>query len=232
MAYTRLPLPYREVVGRWALPIVLIAAFAVVTLLVSRGATERFDDALLRWVQAHLLPHAAWFWTVVSWPGYAPQSYGMAAFFVLLGVWYAGGRGLVLMLIAVLSSPLGSAIKHLVDRPRPTPEQARLIGHISTSASYPSGHVLSYTALCGLLILLIRGASPAAGWERRRDGVLCGILVAVIVLVGPSRVALGHHWPTDVLGAYLLGGTLLSLLAPWRHAPPPLAGPSEASEWS
>jgi len=204
----------------------------VVTLLVARGATDRFDDMLLRWVQAHLLPHTAWLWEAVSWPGYAPQSFGMAALLVLLGWWNGRGRGLALMLLAVLSSPIGSVIKHLIDRPRPTPEQAQVIGQIPTSGAYPSGHVLTYTVLCGLLIALVRDALPEGRWERRRDGALCGILAALILLVGPARVALGHHWPTDVFGAYLLGGALLALLVRWRHAPMPPPSASEAPEWS
>lgn len=230
IAYSRLPFPIWEGAGGWAVPLALLAVFVILTLLVVRGATDRVDDALLRWVQAHLLPHVGWFWEFVSWPGYAPQSYGMALLFALLGGWYGGRRGLVLMFLAMLASPVGSVVKHFVDRPRPTPEQVQVIGHISTSASYPSGHVLSYTALCGLLIVLVRAASPAGAWGRRTDGALCGILGALIVLIGPSRVALGHHWPADALGAYLLGGVLLALLACRRRAPMPLAGASEAPE--
>lgn len=226
------PFPARRGRGQgWGLRVALVAAFAAVTLLVARGATDRPDDALLRWMQAHLLPHTAWLWEAISWPGYAPQSYGVVALFALLGWWYGGRRGLALMLLAALSSPVGSAIKHLVDRPRPTPEQARVIGHISTSASYPSGHVLTYTVLCGLLIALMGDVLPEGRWERRRDGALCGILLVLILLVGPARAALGHHWPTDVLGAYLLGGVLLTLLPRWRHAPTPPPSASEAPEW-
>jgi membrane-associated phospholipid phosphatase len=213
----------------WPILLLLSAAFAALTLLVSRGATDRFDSALLLWMQGHLLPHAAWFWEIVSWPGYAPQSYGVTLLFVLLGWQYAGRRGTVVMLLALLASPLGSVIKHLVGRPRPTPEQAQVVGQIATSAAYPSGHVLSYTVVCGLLILLIRDALPARRRERRSEGAVCGILAASIVLIGPSRVALGDHWPTDVLGAYLIGGALLALLARWRLAPP-RARPSEAPE--
>ncbi|MGI8857751.1 MAG: phosphatase PAP2 family protein [Thermomicrobiales bacterium] len=221
------PLPRKRGRG-WGWGLSLIA-FAALTVLVARGATDRFDDTVLRWVQGHLLPHAAWFWEVVSWPGYAPQSYGVALLLVVLGWRYGARRGLALMLLALLTSPLGSIIKHLVGRPRPTPEQAQVIGQLPTSAAYPSGHVLTYTVVCGLLILLVRDALPEGRRVRSSEGVLCGILALAIVLVGPSRVALGDHWPTDVLGAYLLGGALLVLLAPWRHIPSHV-GPSEALE--
>lgn len=236
ITYSRLLFPrapsgkMKEMEG-WAIFLALAAAFAAVTLLVARGVTDRVDDALLRWVQAHLLPHLAWLWEAISWPGYAPQSYGVAALFVLLGWWNGGRRGLALMLLGALSSPVGSAIKHLVDRPRPTPEQAQVIGQIPTTASYPSGHVLTYTILCGLLIALLHDAVSEGRRDRRREGVLCGILLVMILLVGPARVALGHHWPTDVLGAYLLGGALLTVLLRWRHAPMPPPSASEAPEW-
>lgn len=212
--------------------LVLLAAFILLTLLVRRGMTDRGDDALLQWMQAHLLPHAAWLWQTISWPGYAPQSFGMSIFFILLAWWHGNRRGLVLMLVAALASPLNSAIEQLMARPRPTPEQARVIGEIPTSAAYPSGHVVMYTVLCGLLILIIRDALPAGRRERRREWVVCGILAAAILLVGPARVALGHHWPTDVLGGYLLAGALLILLARWRHVPSSLPGASEALECS
>lgn len=202
----------------WLVPISLLVAFAVVTLLVWRGATDRFDAMLLPRVQAALLPHRAWFWGAISWPGYGPQSLGVAGVFVYLAWRYRGRRGALLMLAALVSSPLGSSIKHLIARPRPTPEQAEVVGQFITSFAYPSGHVLTYTVTCGLLVLLIRDALPAGGWERRREEMICGILAALVLVVGPSRMALGDHWPTDVFGAYLLGGALLTLLAPWRHA--------------
>ena len=93
----------------------------------------------------------------------------------------------------------------------------RITGDIAHSASYPSGHVLTYTVILSLVTLLIRDALPAGRWARRRDQTLCALCIALVVLVGPSRVALGQHWPMDVLGAYLLGGAMLALLARWRR---------------
>jgi undecaprenyl-diphosphatase len=196
---------------------VLFGGFVGVTVAVMRGGTDTFDARLLQWVQAHLLDRWQWLWEAVSWPGYAPQSYGVAAIMVYLGWGYAGRRGLILTLIALLSQPLGTVVKHVVARPRPTPEAARVIGDVAQSASYPSGHVLTYTVTLGLMILLIRDALPAGGWVRRRDRGLGALFLALILLVGPARIALGQHWPMDVVGAYLLGGAALALLAGWRR---------------
>ena len=68
--------------------------------------------------------------------------------------------------------------------------------------------VMSYVALWGLLfsfgIILFRGFS----WWRNALLVVSALFV---VLVGPSRVYLGDHWASDVLGAYLFSGILLGV---------------------
>jgi undecaprenyl-diphosphatase len=46
-------------------------------------------------------------------------------------------------------------------------------------------------------------------WLRRS---VQAFLAFLILAIGVSRVYLGAHWPSDVLGAYLLGGSLLALL--------------------
>jgi membrane-associated phospholipid phosphatase len=196
---------------------VFFLTFLIVTALVKRGVTDAFDARLLQWTQAHLLDRLVWLWRAVSWPGYAPQSLGVAAIMLYLGWGYAGRRGLLLVLLALASQLLGTVVKHLIGRPRPTPEAARVIGDIAHSASYPSGHVLTYTVVLGVAALLIRDALPASGWARRRGRALCALFVALIVLVGPARIALGQHWPMDVVGAYLLGGAALALLTRWRR---------------
>lgn len=203
-------LPYVAVSGG------LFVAFVVLSVVVRRGATDAFDARLLGWTQEHLLPHLSGFWQAVSWPGYTPQLIGAAAILAYLAWGYAGRRGLLLTLIALLPWPLSSVVKQFVVRLRPTPEAAQVVGQISTSLSFPSGHVFTYTAICGIVALLILGARAEAGWARWRDIGLVVFLSALIVLIGPSRVALGHHWPTDALGGYLLGGALLALLARWR----------------
>ena len=74
-------------------------------------------------------------------------------------------------------------------------------------SSFPSGHVLTYVGVYGFLAHLVEAHVDHA--VARRAGVAA--LAGLVGLVGPSRVQQGHHWPSDVLGSYLVGLPLLAL---------------------
>jgi undecaprenyl-diphosphatase len=73
--------------------------------------------------------------------------------------------------------------------------------------SFPSGHVLLYTAFFGFLLFLAYMLLKPS-FSRTFLLVILGSLVA---LVGLSRIYLGNHWASDVTGAYLLGSLWLAL---------------------
>ena len=94
-------------------------------------------------------------------------------------------------------------------RPRPVAgTDLRVVAADLGGSSFPSGHVLTYTVVYGWLAvladLLIRPDRP------RR--LVVGALAALVAGVGPSRIHLGHHWPTDVTASYLLGSSYLATL--------------------
>lgn len=105
--------------------------------------------------------------------------------------------------------------KDFVGRPRPSEALLVVMAH-EKSLSFPSGHVLHYVTLFGALWYLLKRAMAPS---RPRALLLsaCGILVG---FVGLSRVYLGAHWPSDVLGGYLLGGGWLCLLLAWYERAP------------
>lgn len=109
--------------------------------------------------------------------------------------------------LSTMSALLNNAIKLLIARPRPTANLVELIVH-ARGLSFPSGHVMSYVAYWGLLfsfgLILFK-------WDRWWSYVLMIISALFVVLVGPSRIYLGAHWASDVLGGYLFGGLLLGL---------------------
>ncbi|MEU6354847.1 phosphatase PAP2 family protein [Streptomyces sp. NPDC047072] len=74
-------------------------------------------------------------------------------------------------------------------------------------AAYPSGHALTATVVCGLLLwLLHHSGAGRAVWR-----TALSISVVSVVGVGLTRIWLGVHWPSDVLGGWLLGAMLVSL---------------------
>jgi undecaprenyl-diphosphatase len=108
----------------------------------------------------------------------------------------------LLVLITVLGrSVLSFGLKAVVDRPRPDLEPLATV----SSASFPSGHVLAAVALWGLL-------PPVVGvlTSNRRVWWASVALSAIIVAsVSASRIYLGVHWLTDVVGSLLVGLLLL-----------------------
>ncbi|MEP7198597.1 MAG: phosphatase PAP2 family protein [Chloroflexota bacterium] len=76
-----------------------------------------------------------------------------------------------------------------------------------TKPSFPSGHATSYIAFYGFMCYLVYTRVTQA-WLRLPLVILFG---ALVVLVGPSRVYMGRHWPSDTLASILLGSMWLVL---------------------
>ena len=109
--------------------------------------------------------------------------------------------------LSIVSSILNVGIKLLISRPRPATPLVLVIQH-AVGYSFPSGHVMSYVAFWGLLFSLGLILFKRDRWWHYALLVISGLFV---VLVGPSRIYLGDHWASDVLGAYMFGGLLLGL---------------------
>ncbi len=101
-------------------------------------------------------------------------------------------------------SALGAAVKLIVQRPRPEDGLVVVFQKIG-EYSFPSGHVLFYTGFVGFLWFLCYTLLKSS-WRRTLGLWAFGLSIA---LCGLSRVYLGEHWPSDVLGAYLLGSVWL-----------------------
>jgi membrane-associated phospholipid phosphatase len=107
--------------------------------------------------------------------------------------------------------------KALIERPRPSPALA--IGS-NTGFAFPSGHAADSLAVFAMLALILSTARSSRGRWALWSGAL-----AVVLVVGASRVYLGSHWLSDVLGGWALAGAIVSLLAwmfpSWDRAGPP-----------
>jgi len=115
----------------------------------------------------------------------------MALAVVFLIGWRSVRSGLVYIVTAAVSLVGHSLAKEAFARPRPTLTTA--LDHV-TSLSYPSGHAAGSMVVLLLAALLIG------------NRVLLGFAVALSLAIGVTRVMLGVHWPSDVLGGWLFGG--------------------------
>ena len=146
-----------------------------------------------------------------------PQTVGIAAIFWALRFRLEA----LFILLTSTSSVLNGLVKRLIKRPRPNKELVTVV-RVINEPSFPSGHVMHYINFYGLLIYLL-----ATNW---RSGKLRNSLIAfftgLIATIGPSRIYLGAHWPSDVMAGYIYGGlwfsgliTLYLRIKAWIHPP-------------
>jgi membrane-associated phospholipid phosphatase len=112
-----------------------------------------------------------------------------------------------------LSGLTNQLIKLLIQRPRPSGDSVDVFA-VLDSYSFPSGHVMFYTILFGFLWYLVYTLLKPSLLR----SLLLVLLGGLILGVGASRIYLGQHWASDVLGAYLLGSLILAgiiLLYQW-----------------
>ena len=141
-----------------------------------------------------------------TWAGFVPQVdvIGTLLFLTLFlfGLrWEAVG-----VLFAYGITFVGIVVKLLVVRPRPSADLVYVMSQLDSTA-FPSGHVLAATSVCGYLAFLAYTLlKPSA-----RRTALIGVALAIVPLMGVSRIYLGQHWFSDVMGAYLLASLWLAL---------------------
>ncbi len=188
---------------------IVIALFTFLAIWVAHHPVLAIDVTITRAFQANQSPWLRYAMLAVSYIGNVMAlSAGLVVLSAIL-FWILDLRLEAILVVAVsaTSAILYSLIKLIVARPRPSASLVQII-QAASGQSFPSGHVMSYVAFWGLLfslgVILFRGQH----WWR---SALLIISALFVVLVGPSRVYLGDHWTSDVLGAYLLGGIWLAM---------------------
>lgn len=188
--------------------IAAIVMFAVLAVLAHTIAYFTFDLVISRDLQLITAPGFDGLMRFISWFGFPPQTYAVTLF-VLVALWVSGLKWetVVGFVSAVGISVIGLVIKLVVARPRPDPNLIHVLAQVK-DFSFPSGHVLFYTAFFGFIFFLAFTVLKPS-WPRTLLMVVFGGLVA---LVGISRIYEGEHWASDVLAAYLLSSVWLAFI--------------------
>lgn len=202
----------------WILYLFLV--LAVITSLFARFYGNFVGDVfLIEWMQDHQNSALTDAMEAVSLVGKSEIMLTLAA--VLAGSMialrrYREGYTATGALIFMLFLPL---LKLMIDRPRPPVELVGIVDHPG-DPGFPSGHTFHSIIIFGYLIFLA-AVFIRKRWLRISAQMLLGL---IIVAISISRVYLGKHWPSDVLGSYVIGGFFLILLIwaynrkelPWR----------------
>jgi len=189
----------------------------VVQDVLSGDSFNPVDRPVLNFLVAHRerwLTHVA---TAISALG---SSALLVPLLVAVGLWWRWRRG-TWRPAAVLGTGYGGAValygltKVVVGRPRPA--LAAAVYHFS-DYSFPSGHATQAIVAWGMLAALV--AAATSRWSAKVAAWATALLIAV--LVAATRLYLGAHWFTDVLGGLVLGALWLSALLTLTHAVPVL----------
>lgn len=214
--YDRIPWP----LVRAVLPGLLLTTAGVVAFV---GVLDQFlerddiylvDQPVLDWLVG---VRTEWLTTVLTW---ITNAFGPVILPILVAVaavaWGKVSRGwtdpALLVSAMVMSTGIAMVVKLIVARPRPA-ESLQVIPGLEESYSFPSGHTTGAATLVFVTAYLL--------WRRHRGGrafawwVLASL--AIIAIVGGSRLYLGYHFVTDVLAGACLGLTTLGLVVAADH---------------
>src|SRR5262245_24540881 len=187
----------RRTVLRVALIAALLALFLALAGYARRVGAASWEVETLRAVQS--VPGLRVPAEALTLLGAGPPWYGLLTLLLVAVVWLAGRRAGALFLLVVALQLVGTGFKVMVDRARPAVDGIYVWQQLS-DGSFPSGHVYSSTLVFGFLILVLERADLPPRLRR----ALQAACLFWIVSMGVARMAVGAHWPTDVLGGYAL----------------------------
>jgi undecaprenyl-diphosphatase len=185
-----------------------ISLLGFVTLAgeVMEGDTQAFDTKILRalrdpsdlskpigpeWVEGALLDL-----TALGGPTVLGLVVTFVAGFLVLQTRYR--TAIVVVLTSSGGDVLNAVMKHAFDRPRPT-----IVPHLRVvySTSFPSGHAME----SAIVYLTLGAILMRASQTRTTKLYILGVAIFLTIVVGVSRVSLGVHYPTDVIGGWIVG---------------------------
>lgn len=174
-------------------------AFSEVAEHVRQGTTQRFDDAVMRWLGQHQYPPLQSVMLEITALG-TGTVVTMIVLVAGMFLWLNKHKhSAILLVVATLGGlVLDTLLKIGFNRPRP---QIFTWGTRAVSSSFPSGHAMSSIVVYGTVAYL------AARLQRNfASRVATMVLAAVIIVaIASSRLYLGVHYPSDVLAGLIIG---------------------------
>lgn len=203
--------------------IVMLAAFFIFSLLVLSGVLAQIDQDITVVIQSRLTKTLDTPLSFLSLLGAAE----ITTFFLLIALFFMKlHRSLITLLMFALGTGIELLGKTFLYHPGPPNIFFRYnlevlfpSAYVQTGHSYPSGHSFRTAFLTVLVGYLIFQSKKLSQRSKKSLSLLCYLFLFLMLL---SRVSLGEHWTTDVIGGLLLGaglaGLSISLITPGTNS--------------
>lgn len=180
---------------------ILLLLFIIVAVMVVENQILGMDEAIYRFIMSSRCDFLDWYFTFITHFGDTLSIVLVVGGFLLIT---RNQYGLLLTVSAVVSTLVNTLVKLLFVRARPS--HLRLIRQ--GGYSFPSGHAMISICVYGFLLYLVflRVENKYVKYT------LMTILAILIISIGISRIYVGVHYPSDVIGGYFLGGILITLV--------------------
>lgn len=185
--------------------ILCATGFGIMALLVTDHKIAGFDTTVITWVQgleSPTLTSALKFFTFIG-GGIPVILITLLVIFVLYKVLHHRRELILFVWVVVGSWLLNESLKLIFRRARPTIH--RIVD--ANGFSFPSGHSMAAFSLYGVVAFLLWRHIPTS-WGR---GLLIGVSSVMILAIGFSRIYLGVHYPSDVIGGFMASGCWLAI---------------------
>lgn len=188
--------------------ILLTTSFITLAALLSHYPVLNFDIQVSQFLQKHHSVFLDKLMLSISIFGELPWSLLLVVLIAVIFFILKYRRESYYILSILLSGLVILGVKNIISRPRPTAEYVRLV-EVNRFQSFPSGHVMSYLIFFGFMIVLMKTMKGINQQLRNFITYLSGVLIVTIPF---SRIYLGAHWFSDILGGFLLGLIYLIVL--------------------
>ncbi len=179
---------------------------AVIAVMITNKQIAGFDSSIISAVQGLESPALTALFKIFTFIGSTATVAVLSLLLLVFMYFVMRYRSEVFLFIAVMGGTVvfNQIFKYMFHRERPSIH--RLVEE--TGFSFPSGHSMLAFALFGVVAFLL--------WHELSSRIARGIVIVVaalvILCVGISRIYLGVHYPSDVLGGYLSSGFVLTIM--------------------
>lgn len=171
--------------------------FGLIALLISDKKIAVFDNTITSFIQgleSPTLTSIMKFFTFIG-AGFPVIFLSLIVLFFLYKVLHHRRELILFLWVVIGSALLNETLKFIFHRARPTLH--RIVN--ANGFSFPSGHSMAAFSLYGVLAFLLWRHIPSSFGR----GILILLSTLMIMAIGTSRIYLGVHYPSDVLGGFL-----------------------------